>query len=510
MTTLYRTAVSYRGFSLIPAPPQITWAVDKVYSGDGVQRSEQWAITVRGVIVSFAGSPDTTIDNGNSDAYLKLFYNADTTNYPSFPSPSTATPDLLMARMRDKQEAIRRLFSIDYLTFTITPANSSPAISFKPRITKVSFDDGKDNWVSTCPYTISMTTDVIQFGNTSLAAVDRNRFMPEEIWSCQPDEIQRTYAIEHTISAIGRKQTDNSGNTLAQGWEVARQMILGGTYAGSGTASMLGLNTAFVTCSGVQDLNSTSSGAFNYWRSQAVDEAQGKFSVTEKWLVTNGAYSPTGQPSGNALEDFVLDNKYSIDTGLVSVTAQGTITGLEERDNTTHSLSKTKYSNAQLRFSTMSVSSIASVAASEAGVTLNPTPLSTSVTYNKIAGIINYSYSYNNRNSNASGWLIENYTVSQDFASEVVAQQGVIARSVGPVLQDIGSKTAKTITISAEIQTQPSTYGSGYPSKPVTDPTGLAISVLGTTPSQFYMVSDKDSFNIRSGRFTRNTTFLFQ
>jgi hypothetical protein len=69
--------------------------------------------------------------------------------------------------------------------------------------------------------------------------------------------------------------------------------------------------------------------AFNYVRGQSLNELAGTFAATETWV----CYDPKGEPP--AVHEQTVEQRYALADNRTAVTVQGTVTGLEVRDNST-------------------------------------------------------------------------------------------------------------------------------------------------------------------------------
>ena len=91
---------------------------------------------------------------------------------------------------------------------------------------------------------------------------------------------------------------------------------------------------------------------------------------------------------------------------------------------------------------------------------LNVIPTSSSETHIPRKGSISYNYEFTNKTRMISGVLDEIITINGTGPTDVINEAFVLGRRLGPVLQDMGSKTTsrKEITISVTVQ-PPSTIG---------------------------------------------------
>jgi hypothetical protein len=147
---------------------------------------------------------------------------------------------------------------------------------------------------------------------------------------------------------------------------------------------------------------------------------------------------------------------------------------------------------------------------------LNPEPMSKSIGYNTNDGTASYALTYTNRPANCyTGALSESINLSRDNATPVHASLTILGRVNGPILQNIGTKTASTTSITIEAFLIPPT-GSGactgdlFKASPVyyEEVIDSAEEKISGDFGTFYRTSDSQSWDPRQGRFTRNVAWI--
>lgn len=134
---------------------------------------------------------------------------------------------------------------------------------------------------------------------------------------------------------------------------------------------------------------------------------------------------------------------------------------------------------------------------------------STNVTRNRKNGQIQYSYTYICCNSNIDGVIKESVNISREFPSAVVAIIPILGRTCGPIVQDKGTKSVEKCSVSIAL-TFPADCSS------YAKPAGLEASVQGIINAAgvcsdaygTYMERDTESWNPRTGQYTRNVSFI--
>lgn len=485
---MYYVSVIYNNKRIIPGPRiSVERRFDR--SPDGTIRYRGWNITITGIIFAWNGSPDAT----------GTFWTG--AGYP--PNTALTTQEAGLGHLRNKIGALSKLFSIDGKWFEIIPGDGSPAIRFQPRWTGFQVPEG--DWFDHVEFTATCETDAI-FPFDENTIYNQSNMPPSESWSIERvDEIGRVYRLTHNASATGKKRFDSGGNLIAEGWQVAKDLVIGGATAGAAAINVLGLDTSKVSGSIVDTLGSF--GAYNHVRNEQIDEAAGSYSITENWTLFNPADTPTGLTGGVAIEEYSVENRYSNDNGLNTVTVSGSITGLDVRD-TDMNIVTTRWTNASLRASNLGFNWGLNLAQNETGLILNPAPITSIVSTNKINGVISYSITFDNRATLAVGNVLST-VISVDVrdASDVVAIIPVPFRTAGPIIQGMGTVTQKTIMVRAEI-VQAVRFGSV-----VAPPFFNPLSVLPRYISgytQIYQIEDNYNYVEQTGRYSRTTLFIFQ
>ena len=168
---------------------------------------------------------------------------------------------------------------------------------------------------------------------------------------------------------------------------------------------------------------------------------------------------------------------------------------------------------------------------------LNPIPISTSETYDPKKGTIGYSYEFNNKLSAISGALTESITINDTGPTDVLAEVFVLGRELGPVLQNLGAKTATTRDVNIDLTVMPPTGFNGYfmsqeacplyKSGSIYNLVSAMVSGLrpfgprdgsvfpGGTRSelsrgQVFVRRDDESWNPAEGRYSRSISWTYQ
>lgn len=482
--------VSFAGHRLIPAPrPSLTKTF--LYTPDGTVIGSQWAVTVNGLFLANMGAP--TAGSGVNGSYGSQY---DLGGYPADENITSDTQNL--GYIIRKQENIRELFSSNNNNklFEVQSADGTPPMKFNFRIEQLSFpEQGPIQWFNTCDYSVQGTAEFLYINGQpqSEDTFDGYISSASETWSVETTEeseglnLPRTYRLTHSVSAVGRRIYDETGTLVKPTYEQARDYVL----------PKLGLDSYFTSSSGVKDLPSTYIG-FNHLINENIDKLGGEYSVTETWLLA----------SGSALEDFTVNSVNSINDGLVSVTINGTINGLELRDSN-QSIVSYKIDNAESKFNSVS-GLLFGRAQSYSGYSLNITPTSVTIGKNPVTGVISYDYQFNNRPTNfVSDAKYESIEIIDDFGGSLIAAISVPFRVEGPVLQDIGTKKESTRTLNIELILGPQ----NTLLVPTSIDSDVATIIDQAAPAgvyQSFLVDNTQAWNPKEGRLSITKTWLYE
>lgn len=451
------------------------------------------------------------------------------TQLPADPNASYVTIDSL-------QDAVRSAFDQDGKLFEVM-CDATTLLQAYPRIRSITFEQSNNNWVFTSPFTIELEFDdeidldenstlhppYIETASESWTvefAEDQMKFdldlstvtgqEPGHYYGSDSNPFQ--VRVTHNISAKGKSHYSGPGSTGTldrAAWQEAREYVIG----------KLGIDTQHISSSGVLNLQGGDFSVYNHMRQVETNEVGGEFSVSETWI----AIDPSGSGE-EATEDFTISVRRGIDSGLTTVSIEGTIQGLETRDYGTnpgdYSVTTTAYSAAESYFNGVlpRLFSRAQFAGdSTATRSFNPTPVSQTVGHSPARGQISYSLEYNDRPCTfITGALSENITINDTLPSDVFAQLTILGRSRGPVLQSVSTVTAFTREIIIEAVMEPFTNCGSIAdlnlNRPETNVKNLLCAFetdLVATYDTVFKSGDTVSWNPMTGRYTRAVTYTF-
>lgn len=466
-----------------------------------------YSITLTGTILEDRGTPyavkmqDNTAFkyyDGTSPTGIGPYGQFDNTgghsenNRPKIqPIPENSKLDAIFS----KQRALKSLFAIDGQRLEIMPVHGDePAVVCYPRVVSIDFQEGL--YINKCDYSITLEADTLL--NKNLTIDDDGNPLPadskvaisgandghttqqvialsgafiesfSESWNIEVDDeraenlsIPRSYRITHSVSAQGKTHHFPSGGGVHKiaAWQNAKNYVVNTLLAKSGildypnTSPLPYPSVNNQLGSGTINLVDTYRG-FNHTRTEDIDVAGGSFSVSETFLLA----------SGDSYEDYNMSVSKGIDTAFVSVSIDGTVTGLNEVSPSGYGAQDAKpsgaYDNALKRYHEISKSGqfgltcdVFRRAQNSVAFELNSQPKSVSLGLNEFNGEITYSLEFDNRPTNIlSGVLSENISVNDTYPGDVFSVVPVIGRATGPVLQYVGSRTEYKRDVQIELQ----------------------------------------------------------
>lgn len=461
--------VSYNSKRLIPAP-LVTVTKQFQSTEDGTKVGAKWGISIIGTCVTHKGSP-------KSDG---TFWTSG-----GFPPDETIADSSMLAANIRKIEAIRTLFSEDGHTLEFQSEDGSQPMKCNPKVESVVINDG--TWYDRFSYNISLSADVIYVNGTAVGEDLFSEYIESatESWQIetldepQSDTVLKSFRLTHNVSAKGKRFFNDSGTLQKEAWEQAKDWV----------STKIGLDASIISGSLVPDI---STNAYNRFVNETVDKYGGQYSISETWLLTNESTT----------ESYESSVRTSIDNAIVSVSIDGSITGL----NTANS--SDRFTNAKNKFDSISGSlfSRANSVVSGLGLSrpLNSTPISTTYAENKFTGTVKYTYEYDNRLSNLiTGALSENLNISDSLSTEFFVPIFVLGRSQGPVLQNLLTSKEKTRTVNFEVVM-------GFDSSDPISSMDAVIDSYKPTGTTVGLIDNTMNRDVKSMRYARTKTWIYE
>jgi hypothetical protein len=166
---------------------------------------------------------------------------------------------------------------------------------------------------------------------------------------------------------------------------------------------------------------------------------------------------------------------------------------------------------------------------------LNIIPIGTSETHNAKKGTLSYTYQFNNKPNFITGVISSNITVDTTFPNDVFAEAFVLGRSLGPVLQDLGTITTAKKNINIEVNVIPPDSMDGFlmnnancplftgghvfatitgiieSLKPYGDQQGgLFNNPRSNVRGKVFVVNNQENWNPTQGKYTLSLGYVYQ
>lgn len=286
-----------------------------------------------------------------------------------------------------------------------------------PKISDVNYEGDSSpqgTWADRLNFTATMTFTE-DFYNTGITSFN-------ETWAFEEQEDRRTVNVQHDISAVGQ---NTAGSGLNNAVSNARAFVLGRVGYGNVPPN----HPAFAAASGT-------STAFEGLRSEQVDVAAGSVSVSETFTLSSGNFTHVQEAA------FEED-----DSGVTTVSLNATVQGLG-RGDVCFARALDAF-NGSIR---PGLPGDASGVYSRFGgsATLFTNDFSQfSVTQNEFLGTVTYQAAYTDDESDNLPSGVKDFSIQSvnNQPVKLFATFSIFERSLGNVVQDVGTPTEGTITI---------------------------------------------------------------
>jgi len=455
------------------------------------------------------------------------------------------------------EEDLFNAFNTDYREFYIDfiggdASCTGTVICGRPFIDTVSITSN-DNWARTANYTIELifaasaitgTKDLLASGlnlrststNYSVEYLNKGFRFGDEV-AAPVIQVSRSVSVEGLAVGSGNltpgfceKGSDASGVLTA--FDHAKNYI-------SGIVGPSGNNIAIPDLGAVifgVDVDDTIIHLID--RSVNTDKVAGTIDLSDTFIAIptgTGSYDgrilASGRPySYPAMDTFNLEVSSELENGVGSVTINGDVQGYPSFNNNkilVPEVGKTAFENASGYFVDAQTTGTFSARAGAAfsgtlatniedrtSLPLNTKPISKTFGYNISEGTVNYSFSYNNRPANCNpSVLSETISVTKNNAVDVHASLTILGREAGPILQDIGTKTAITEDLNIEAVVVP--YSGCRSGNFIADAPDYGSVVSGVENNisgggnTFFRTADNETYDVKAGRYSRQVSWIY-
>mgnify|MGYP006276089347 CR=1 FL=1 len=334
-------------------------------------------------------------------------------------------------------------------SFTFESYQEESVSSNSEKTTEITDEEDIGYWVSDCKDSWEFQT------NTDSYTVTNGATGPNS-WN---SIVNKTYTITRSLSATGINNPILNEPAILSAKKWVELKIL------STPGGVLPVNLkAFTDSFDIQpddgkkfEVNPTDNFAdtslhvdFNHVRSVSSDILSGTYSITDTWILYKGS---------KATFDISVSVESSIDSPSTTVNVNMTVTGIDTTNY--NDVTSNKYANALESFTSLKNSAfyIANAAYDDAGFVdaggiLKTTKLNESTGTNETAGTITYSCSFNDLVTTVPGAINENIQINDDNAdglNQVIAKIDVIGKLDGPVIQDMGTTTIRSRSLTIDL-----------------------------------------------------------
>jgi hypothetical protein len=401
------------------------------------------------------------------------------------------------------------------------------------KVVDESYSETSDHWASTIAYTIVMESHVGSVSSSSSSGSSGSSIASSgsngsiivdynESWSEEPieDAAYATYSYSASSSSSGTNlgpvgSTSSSGSYVASvsRTRITHRLSVKATnpanpslaWAEAKRIAHRNIGNSSTTSGTSSGTSSGASGAkYNVYRSISYDIDEGTYEITENWIESSQAY----------IVDYNIEASTD-NRGITTVRVQGQIQGMASG----YIGSSDIYASAVSGFNTLPSSY--AIANSMTSTTLNTRLVSSSEGHNISKGTISFSYEYDTTpfflNSSGIQILSENVSITDTGATDVFSEVQVLGRALGPVIQNLGTRTShkKDINIEVVIQNTGALTIAGPPSGIQTAVQNLINQVKpfassGQASQGFAMLtSDNSTWSPTEARFSRAVSWTY-
>jgi len=495
--------VIYKDKAIVPAP-LVNIVTNKDYAEDGSLLRTTFAITLTGKIFSYMGGlMNSGTEGRDRDIGIE--------------------PDERQNKIQEKQAALLDFFKQDTGKSTTDPGwmevegwDGGPSvIKFKPRFKSIDFKEGA--WSDYVDYTVQLEADILSIGSIIVGEQPDQTSLEKQIqesWQVdQADDTGRTFKLSHSLSLSAKRFFDIEENQWKEGYDQAKKAIETKLKGNGETINNLGpdenedLDTYFKG-----NIFGSSVKLYDYNVSFVSDEGAGKVSATETWLLYD--LNNTADPAGTApaTEEFTIDISVGGENPF-SAKISGTIKGLKTSDpNSRIDNAKSKWGAVKpnLKNRIQNYLDQMSYSGTISGADPEKSAVNRSIGINTNAGIITYSYEYQEKSLpagvNVEDFIVFNTTVTRtnpiDYgAPRQYAVIPVLGRTAGPVVQALNSAPERGVTVQLDfIRQQPNRF--------VPPDVNIVYGIMQSLAGVNTLTSFEDSFSYTTGRYSATAKYI--
>jgi hypothetical protein len=385
--------VTYNNKRLLPTPfPSISKSIERYENGD--IRNILYSISLSGYILADKGSPKTTGAYGDFDGN----------------ECENIAPTAWTSAITEKWCIISDLFAVDYKELCMSSGADLHEITAYPRLISMDLDTSAEN-PRYAQYTINLEADTIYCDGTEVnnrADGFEHIKSYDESWEFSYDRLNidedlgdnRVFSVSRTISAQGLPQI-TAGVVTKTAYQSAKEFVCSRLTDGSGV--QLPSN-----CVGFSEMIDTNIQR-NYSNTHSVNIYTGDYTVSENWMYSEKDY----------LDVYTISHAKSLTESCDTVSIQGNFTGFDKRVG--GSVTVSAFNVAKSGYDELGESGIRARVESIVGFTVDPIPESSTISYNKFGGVVDYDFTFKQRpNRYVTEAKSEIISISNNWEEDVV------------------------------------------------------------------------------------------
>ena len=361
--------VTYNTKRLLPTPfPSISKSIERFDNGD--IRNIIYSITLTGYILADRGSPQTNGTYGDFDGSVC----------------EDIAPDAWTSAITEKWCHLSDLFSDDYKELCMSSGAGLHEITAYPRLISMELDTSAEN-PRYAQYTISLEADTIYCDGTEINnRLDgfENIKSYDESWEFSYDRLNidedlgdnRIFSVSRTLSAQGLPKIE-SGVVTKTAFQTAKEFVCSRLLEGSGVELP-------ANCVNFSDAINTDVQR-NYSNTHSINIYSGDYTVTENWMYSEKDY----------IDIYTISHAKSLTDSCDIVSIQGSFTGFDIRVGGAVTVSA--FNVAKSGFEELGESGIITRVQDTVGFNVDSIPESSTVSYNKFGGVVDYDYTFKQR-----------------------------------------------------------------------------------------------------------------
>lgn len=344
----------------------------------------------------------------------------------------------------------------------------------------------------------------------------------------QDTKLFKTYTLTHNLSAVGvRKYTSSNLDADGEPWRQAAKWVNTRKIDEPTSAAIAShinnqvggptFHPFYMNSEEYKDdlktnlVDGNLYKAYNHVRNASVDITGAGYNITETWVL-----SLADTLAIHTVQATVDSNQ---DSGFVTVSVNGSVTGLNTNYGTSGNNADNRYTNAKTEGEALIAGTLPFTVAQQAysdlngnlkaaAQALNDTILSKSVGRNKNTGEITWSLSYNDDKIQGDKTVIASENIQVNYGNavlneNVVAILPVIGRPAGPIIQSFPTDNERKQTVNIDLVFKKT-------HRPDDPPTSYGEAIAGRYSPGGFVNSRTESWNKKTGAYNLTIEWIYK